>query len=1239
MSGCGRMHSLMFAIILVTLLSHGHCNGKLPCVSPCNCSELTIAGGSTADCHNKRLISIPVGLPGDTRVLRLGNNNFKKLPFEALKNYPRVESVGLENNQISMIHGKAFAASKKIKLLNLYSNDLHNLPNNVFKYIPRLQFLLLGLNQILDINSYTFTGLESLTDLDMPMNNLSKLPSNVFQHLPKLKILDLAMNKISSISTEAFTGLEELDFLNLAGNKLTDIQESTFASLTKLEMLVLDNNALESLTAGMFLGLKNLRELYVSNNRLEGLPRDTFKHVPRLSKMALNSNRLKSMDGEALSRLKELSLAYLHGNPLVCDCKVTSLLKWLSSSQVKAFPGAVLRCWEPAEHRGKELKSLQRSQLKCLLVTLSCTHASEWSVVKRLREGLSTFFMCENICSQRYVDPKTDSKASATFRRQLNFFGTDVQQVKMQSEIELVEVSRNIREKHKFHNPLLILEFWVVLALFSQEGLDGDSPMENQLRSPPPLLVPQDLRKLDMGHFADIPQLNSPTPRVWYNAGYDDDRYRHRTSNYSTVCISGNNNFKKLPFEALKNYPRVESVGLENNQISMIHGKAFAASKKIKLLNLYSNDLHNLPNNVVKYIPRLQFLLLGLNQILDINSYTLGLNQILDINSYTFTGLESLTDLDMPMNNLSKLPSNVFQHLPKLKILDLAMNKISSISTEAFTGLEELDFLNLAGNKLTDIQESTFASLTKLEMLVLDNNALESLTTGMFLGLKNLRELYVSNNRLEGPPRDTFKHVPRLSKMALNSNRLKSMDGEALSRLKELSLAYLHGNPLVCDCKVTSLLKWLSSSQVKAFPGAVLRCWEPAEHRGKELKSLQRSQLKCLSTLPYTVVATKALCIMVCRLLLITCKIEDFSRDSPMENQLRSPPPLLVPQDLRKLDMGHFADIPQLNSPTPRVWYNAGYDDDRYRHRTSNYSTVCISGNNNFKKLPFEALKNYPRVESVGLENNQISMIHGKAFAASKKIKLLNLYSNDLHNLPNNVVKYIPRLQFLLLGLNQILDINSYTFTGLESLTDLDMPMNNLSKLPSNVFQHLPKLKILDLAMNKISSISTEAFTGLEELDFLNLAGNKLTDIQESTFASLTKLEMLVLGNNALESLTAGMFLGLKNLRELYVSNNRLEGPPRDTFKHVPRLSKMALNSNRLKSMDGEALSRLKELSLAYLHGNPLVCDCKVTSLLKWLSSSQVKAFPGAVLRCWEPAEHRGKELKSLQRSQLKCLA
>lgn len=57
---------------------------------------------------------------------------------------------------------------------------------------------------------------------------------------------------------------------------------------------------------------------------------------------------------------------------------------------------------------------------------LSCTQASEWSVVSRLREGID--LMCEKICSQRYMDPNTESITHATFCRLSSFTGRLSQQ-------------------------------------------------------------------------------------------------------------------------------------------------------------------------------------------------------------------------------------------------------------------------------------------------------------------------------------------------------------------------------------------------------------------------------------------------------------------------------------------------------------------------------------------------------------------------------------------------------------------------------------------------------------------------------------------------------------------------------------------------------------------------------------------------------------------------------------------
>lgn len=42
----------------------------------------------------------------------------------------------------------------------------------------------------------------------------------------------------------------------------------------------------------------------------------------------------------------------------------------------------------------------------------------------------------------------------------------------LQFEIDPIQVSRYVRKKHEFHNPLPVLQFWIFLALFSQKGIE-----------------------------------------------------------------------------------------------------------------------------------------------------------------------------------------------------------------------------------------------------------------------------------------------------------------------------------------------------------------------------------------------------------------------------------------------------------------------------------------------------------------------------------------------------------------------------------------------------------------------------------------------------------------------------------------------------------------------------------------------------------------------------------------------
>lgn len=85
-----------------------------------------------------------------------------------------------------------------------------------------------------------------------------------------------------------------------------------------------------------------------------------------------------------------------------------------------------------SNYYSKKIPKSQCDPWPCAELTLICTQASAWSIVKWQREGLSTLFMWENVCSQIYVDQKAAHKANTMFLRQPNFSSRDIQQVEIQ---------------------------------------------------------------------------------------------------------------------------------------------------------------------------------------------------------------------------------------------------------------------------------------------------------------------------------------------------------------------------------------------------------------------------------------------------------------------------------------------------------------------------------------------------------------------------------------------------------------------------------------------------------------------------------------------------------------------------------------------------------------------------------------------------------------------------------------
>ena len=163
-----------------------------------------------------------------------------------------------------------------------------------------------------------------------------RLPSNTIH-------LDLANYGIREIEAETFLGLLHLQKLDLQGNEINTIGAGAFASLPKLQNLDLSRNQLEKIEKGTFSGLVSLRRLKLNGNNLTSLEQDSFLPLKAIEKVDLSDN------------------------PLVCDCKIGWLVKWIgqahSSSKIQNV--AKTKCAMPIEKANVPILKLVQAELQC----------------------------------------------------------------------------------------------------------------------------------------------------------------------------------------------------------------------------------------------------------------------------------------------------------------------------------------------------------------------------------------------------------------------------------------------------------------------------------------------------------------------------------------------------------------------------------------------------------------------------------------------------------------------------------------------------------------------------------------------------------------------------------------------------------------------------------------------------------------------------------------------------------
>ena len=148
----------------------------------------------------------------------------------------------------------------------------------------------------------------------------------------------------------------------------------------------------------------------------------------------------------------------------------------------------------------------------------------------------------------------------------------------------------------------------------------------------------------------------------------------------------------------------------------------------------------------------------------------LSFNHIMGINNNAFVGLESLEDLYLDHNYLSRVPSIPLQSLKRLKIL------------------------SLGGNPLTVISTGDFVQSSVQEVFLDHCPLLVSVDRGSFWDLPGLREIHLhSNPRLEFVDSQAFLGVPSLQGIFLQNNSLLSLSEELVTTILHSS----HSLPII----------------------------------------------------------------------------------------------------------------------------------------------------------------------------------------------------------------------------------------------------------------------------------------------------------------------------------------------------------------------------------------------------------------------------------------------------------
>uniref|UniRef100_A0A1I8PD85 TIR domain-containing protein n=1 Tax=Stomoxys calcitrans TaxID=35570 RepID=A0A1I8PD85_STOCA len=541
-----------------------------------------------------------------------------------------------------------------------------------------------------------------------------------------------------------------------------------------------------------------------------------------------------------------------------------------------------------------------------------------------------------------------------------------------------------------------------------------------------------------------------------------------------------------------------------------IEPDAFAVVKNLERLDLSSNNIWSLPENIFCSLNGLVSLNMSENRLQDVNELGFRDRSKEHSSSEPTASPEALKRLntacnfeieilDVSFNHFVLLPANGFAILRRLRALQVNNNEISMIADKALSGLKNLQILNLSSNKIVALPSELFAEqAASIQEVYLQNNSISVLSPKLFSNLEQLQALDLSYNQITSTwiDRSTFVGLIRLVLLNLSHNKLTKLDAEIFTDLYTLQILNLRHNQL---------------ENIAAETFAPMNNLHTLLLSHNKLKYLDAYALNGLYVLSLLSLDNNHLIGVHPEAFRNCSSLQDLNLNG---NQLKT-----VPLALRNMRLLRTVDLGE-NMITV-------LEDNAFKGLSNLYGLRLIG--NYLENITMHAFKELPSLQILNLARNRIAVVEPGAFEMTSSIQAIRLDGNDLSDI-NGLFSNMPSLLWLNISDNRL---EHFDYAHVPStLQWLDLHKNRLVEL-SNRFglDSQIRLQTIDASFNQIQRISPSSIPNSIELLFIN--DNLINTVDPDTFMHKTNLTRVDLYANQIST------LDVKSLRILPVHEHR----------------------------------------------------------------------------------------------------